>query len=268
VERFGEGKKALVTGASRGIGKGIALAMASEGYDLCITYSKSKDEAESVAATIRNAHGRRCIILHADMDKENDPGRVVERAASELGQIDVLVNNAGKTIFEPITEMTEENLNYLINLDFKAYLLAARAASKHMIERQIKGSIINITSTRGKRAYPGDAVYGGMKAALERAMESIALDLAPYGIRVNCIAPGAIRVRDTVEAKKFYESLSKRIPLGREGVPSDIGNAVVWLASEKASYITGTTLKIDGGLTLPGMPEREEKSEYDNWITL
>jgi glucose 1-dehydrogenase len=114
------------------------------------------------------------------------------------------------------------------------------------------GSIIHITSTRAHRAYPYDSIYGSMKAALTRASETMALEFAPYGIRVNCVAPGAIaRETNTEHGNK----LGKKIPLGRMGTPADIGNAVAWLCSDEASYITGTTLRVDGGLIIPGMPE-------------
>jgi NAD(P)-dependent dehydrogenase (short-subunit alcohol dehydrogenase family) len=250
-----EVRKALVTGASRGIGRGIALALAREGYDLAITYSTNEEEAQEVARTIRDTCARECHVIQASMEKEDVPSRTVDEAVRRMGRLDLLVNNAGLTIFEPITELKLDNLNLLINLDFKGYILAMQAAAKHMIGEGIKGNIINITSSRGRRAYPYDSVYGGMKAALARATESIAIELAPHGIRVNCIAPGATRVRKSDRHELFYSSLAGRIPLCRVGEPDDIGNAVAWLASEKASYITGVTLRIDGGLILPGMPE-------------
>ena len=129
-----------------------------------------------------------------------------------------------------------------------------------MKEHNIKGNIINITSSRAQRAYPEDCVYGGIKAAVNRASQSMALDLAPYGIRVNCVAPGAVCIRTPEQIKKegrtdlegFWE---------RNGTPEDIGNAVVFLASEKASYITGEVLRVDGGLILPGMPEKTEEGQ-------
>jgi glucose 1-dehydrogenase len=149
--------------------------------------------------------------------------------------------------------MSEEQMNTLYRLNFLAPMLVTGAASKHMAEQGIAGSIINIASSRGERAYPGDAVYGGLKAALRRATESLALELAPYGIRVNAIAPGAIQTVPGREAS--YAELGKKIPLERVGTPEDIGEAAVWLSSPQASYITGITLRIDGGLILPGMPE-------------
>jgi glucose 1-dehydrogenase len=264
MEKLGEDKKALVTGGSRGIGRGIALVMASEGYDLAITYSTKKEEAEETARVINREYGRKCVVFQASMENEDTPCKLVEQAIGELDHLDVLVNNAGVTMTESITELTIEKMNFLINLNFKAYLLAAQAAAKHMIHRQIKGNIINITSTRGSRAYPGDAVYGGLKAAIIRATESIALDLAPYHIRVNCIAPGATQVLNSKEADRHSEIFGQRIPLGRVGLPYDVGNTVVWLASDKASYITGINIRVDGGLILPGMPECAVK-ENDGW---
>lgn len=142
-----------------------------------------------------------------------------------------------------------------------------QAAAIQMVRAKISGSIINITSTRAERAYPCDAVYGGVKAALNRASQSAALDLAPYGIRINCVAPGAIAVRSKEYLRKlnlipvdFWDELGTRIPLGRSGTPEDIANAVAFLASDQASYITGEILRVDGGLILPGMPEQSDLS--------
>lgn len=257
------GKTALVTGASRGIGHGIALVLAKEGYDLSISYSTKKDEAYQLARVIERDYKRKCYVFQASLDEEEAPGKLVYEAAEAMGWIDVFVNNAGVTIFDELVTMKLESLNKLINLDFKGYILGMQAAARHMIENDIKGSIINITSSRGERAYAGDAVYGGVKAAVNRATQSIALELSPYGIRVNCIAPGAIQVR---EANKFYEGVKKIIPLKRPGQPEDIGNAVAWLASDKASYVTGITLRVDGGLILPGTPEyRPQGAEDHGW---
>ncbi len=255
MEKLGIGKKALITGASRGIGKGIALILANEGYDLAISYLTKKDEAEQVAHVIETEYGRKCFIFYADMSEVETPRRLVDEAVNALGGIDLLVNNAGITLFDWIIGDDISKINQLINIDFRGYLLAAETAAKHMIDAGTGGNIINITSSRAERAYPEDAVYGGLKAAIKRATESLALKYAPHRIRVNCVAPGATITRDHPEVKAFYESISEKIPLGRVGTPEDMGNAVAWLASDKASYITGITLRIDGGLILPGTPE-------------
>jgi glucose 1-dehydrogenase len=257
------GKKALVTGGSRGIGKGIAITLASHGYDIAITHLDEKVEAEQVAQTIEQDYGVKCCVYQADLTSPNAAGEIVEKSIQDLGNIDVLVNNAGLSKFYKMTEVGASDIDYLYNLNFRAPLLAMQSAAKHMIERRIRGSMVNITSTRAERAYPVDAVYGGLKAALKRAVESIAIEFAPYGIRVNCVAPGATKVRDG--RQDFYDALGEKIPLGRMGTPTDIGNAIVWLSSEQASYITGTTVKVDGGLILPGMPEDVSRNPGDGW---
>ena len=254
-----------MTGGSRGIGRGTALVLASEGYDVAITYSTQKEQAEQVAKAIRTQFERRCAVIQADMGREEVPARVVEDAIRELGGLEVLVNNAGITRFDANIVEDIRVMNELINLDFKGYLLAAFAAARHMVDHHIPGSIINITSTRAERAYPADAVYGGMKAALKRATETLALKYAPYGIRVNCVAPGAIRVQGHGQTAHQQDLLGKKIPLGRTGTPEDVGHAVAWLASEKASYVTGVTLRVDGGLILPGMPEHVSPDAEYGW---
>lgn len=182
---------------------------------------------------------------------------------ADLGGLDLLVNNAGLTIFESLQNIQEETLDLLINLDFKNYILMMREAANYMIASGTKGNIINITSSRGEQSYPEDGLYGGLKAGLNRAICSFALDVSQYGIRINNVAPGAIRIRTreelieggNVAMADFWDELGNRIALGRSGLPEDIGHAVAFLASDKASYITGTTLRVDGGLILPGMPE-------------
>jgi len=248
-----------VTGGSRGIGRGIALVLADKGYDVAITYTSKKELAEAVAEQIRQK-GRRVAVIHGELTLEETPQRIVETCLQEMGRIDVLVNNAGRTIFGNILKIDLTTINFLINLDFKSYLLMTQAVARHMVEAKIQGNIVNITSTRGQRAYPGDGVYGGLKAGLARATQSFALDLAPYGIRVNSVAPGC--TPDGVghlngRYKDACEDFRQRIPLKRFGTGQDIGHAVAWLVSEQASYITGQTLNVDGGLILPGMPEFE-----------
>ncbi|UUZ80238.1 SDR family oxidoreductase [Paenibacillus sp. P26] len=262
------GKTALVTGAAVGIGKGIAFTLASRGYDLAISYYTEEGEAEEVSRTIKRDYGRACFAIQGDLTKADTPARLVEEAVRELGALHVLVNNAGLTIMGRITDFKPADLDYLLFLNFRAPLLMMQAASRHMIERQIPGSIVNITSTRGERAYPGDAGYGGTKAALARASQSAALDLAPYGIRVNCVAPGATMSREGAERNEFYHALGRKIPLGRMGSTRDIGETVAWLVSEQAAYITGTTIRVDGGLILPGMPEDIRPEAGYGWGSL
>lgn len=267
-----ERKKAIITGASRGIGRGIALYLTAQGYDVAISYHSKRQEALTVAAAIKE-NGGNCHCFEAHLEEDGAGSAFFQKAVKALGGLDLLVNNAGVTIFESILDMTAETMDKLINLDFKNYLVLMKAAANHMVEHNTRGSIVNITSSRSERAYPKDALYGGLKAGLNRAIQSIALDLAPYGIRVNNIAPGAIRVRTTDEIPKdgtipanFWDELDKKIPLGRSGEPMDVAQAVYFLASEQASYITGITLRVDGGLILPGMPEQSLPGiEYQGW---
>lgn len=255
-----ERKKAIITGASRGIGYGIALCLAREGYDLAVSYATKAEGAQRLAREVEEKYGAKCRCFQASLERPGEGPRLFEACIQALGGLDLLVNNAGATRMENFLEMRPDTFEMLLNLDFAAYMQLMQAAAQYMVKHQIKGSLINITSTRGERAYPGDAVYGGLKAGLNRAIQSIALDLAPYGIRVNNVAPGAVRVRSNEEAAAagfggFWDELGKRIPLSRSGEPRDIGEAVAFLASERASYITGVTLRVDGGLILPGMPE-------------
>lgn len=172
-----------------------------------------------------------------------------------------------------------EDVDYLINLDFRNYFVMIQCAARYMVEHGVQGSIVNITSSRGERAYPGDSIYGGLKAGLNRAIQSIALELGPRGIRINNVAPGFTKIREKRELAEmgpwgenydtFYDTVGDMIPLRTYGTPADIGEAVAFLASEDASYITGITIRVDGGLILPGMPEnpRAEK-EIVGWGTV
>jgi glucose 1-dehydrogenase len=260
----GNGKCALVTGGSRGIGRGIALVLAEEGYDLAITYATALEEARETAAAIE-ALGRRCLVYQAELQRQEVPEPVTAKAIEELGRLDVLVNNAGQTKFGSMFSAEGELMDFVYGLDFRAPVLCAKRAALHMRERGIRGSIVNITSTRAFRSYPEDAVYGAMKAALTRAAESMATELAPHGIRMNCVAPGATKVRGTFSEDELRQSFGPKIPLGRFGTPREIGYAVAWLCSEQASYITGATIRVDGGLILPGMPEDPSPEAGYGW---
>ncbi|MBR2990166.1 MAG: SDR family oxidoreductase [Solobacterium sp.] len=273
-------KKAIVTGGSKGIGKGIVHALARDGYDIAFCCLDKEYEAEAVAEDIGKQYGREVFWFLCDLRQDGEADRFFQDALNVLGGLDVLVNNAGKTIFEPLYGITEEKLDHLMNLDFRSNVILMRNASKYMIDHGIKGSIINITSSRGERAYPECGIYCGLKAALNHAIEAFALDVARYGIRINNVAPGATRVRTKEDLRHlddddrkdyfyrkefddhsvpirsdFWDELGTMIPMLRAGTPEDIANAVSFLVSDKASYITGITLRVDGGLILPGMPE-------------
>ncbi len=257
-------KAAVVTGGSSGIGQGCALVLAEQGYDVAITYSRNLEGAEYTREQVEKL-GRRCLIYPAALQDKGVAESVVNKARKELGRLDLLINNAGRDARNSILTATREDLQYIVDTNFIGYLMAAGEAARIMVRDGTKGTILFVTSTRGESAHPDDFVYGGIKAAINRAAQSLALELSAYGIRVNCIAPGATRVRpnnpppdakagDIVKGRTFYP-IEDSIPLGRMGVPRDTGELAAFLASDKGSYITGTVIRVDGGLTLPGQPE-------------
>lgn len=273
-------KKAIVTGGSRGIGKGIVFALAREGYDVAFTYSSKREAAVQAAKEVQEKYKRRCFFYQASLEQPEAAHEMFQKAAADLGGLDLLVNNAGLTICEAIQNITEEQLDHLLNLDFRSFVLLMRDATRYMIDHRVRGNVVNIVSSRGQRAYPECGVYCGLKAGLIHATKAFALDVSAYGIRINNVAPGATRIRTKEELaampagdvsdyywraeyedktkeiiSDFWDELGELIPLGRAGTPEDIANAVLFLASDKASYITGETLRVDGGLILPGMPE-------------
>lgn len=247
-------KVALVTGAGAGIGRGIAKVLAEKGYRLAMTYNSSKDGILDVAEDIGHIYGKEPLIIQSDLTVRSEAENTIRKTVEEFGRIDLLVNNAGIGIYDELTELEEDALDMTVHLDFRAPMLLSKYAVREMMAQEIPGNVIFITSSRGERAYPKDSIYGGMKAALIRAAQSLALEWAPHGIRVNCVAPGATVHKPGQSAED--EPLGNKIPLGRLGTPSDIGEAIAWLCSDAASYITGINLRIDGGLILPGMPGR------------
>ena len=249
------GKNAFITGASRGIGRGIARMLSDAGYDIAFTYNSQLNDAETLKTEIEEK-GRRSFFYQASLENPGIAESVTARAAQELGGIDLLVCNAGRTKHNDLLHLEGGLIDFIYHLNYRSYLLCARTAANDMIARGVKGNIIFIASTRGFRAYPEDAVYGGMKAALIRSAESMALDMAPHGIRVNCVAPGATAVRGSFTHEELSQnSFAKIIPLGRMGTPDEVGRLVRFIASEEAAYMTGNTVKLDGGLILPGIPE-------------
>jgi NAD(P)-dependent dehydrogenase (short-subunit alcohol dehydrogenase family) len=249
-------KHAFVTGASRGIGRGIAQVLSDSGYDIAFTYNSEQEGAETLRQEVE-AKGRRCFFYQAAMQEADVPEAITAKAAADLGGIDLLVCNAGRTRFNHLLDLDRELIDFLYGLNFRAYLLCSKVAANDMVQRGVAGTIIFITSTRGTRAYPEDALYGGFKAALNRAAESLALDMAKHRIRVNCVAPGATQVRGNFTPEELSAGpFAPQIPLGRRGTPREVGYLVRYIASDEAAYMTGNTVKLDGGLILPGMPER------------
>jgi NAD(P)-dependent dehydrogenase (short-subunit alcohol dehydrogenase family) len=248
-------KNAFVTGGSRGIGAGIVDVLSDSGYDIAFTYHTKEEEALALQKAVI-AKGRRCFVYQASLEEPDVPEMVCSKAAVDLGGIDLLVCNAGLTRHNDLLHLERDLIEFVYGLNFRSYLLCSKIAANDMVNRGVPGNIIFITSTRGIRAYPEDALYGGFKAALNRAAESMALDMAKHRIRVNCVAPGATAVRGAYTPEELSAGWCAKIPLGRSGTPREVGYLVRYIASDEASYMTGNTVKLDGGLILPGMPER------------
>lgn len=244
-----EGKKALVTGASRGIGRAIALALAAEGADIAVNYAGNQAAAEAVAAEIE-AMGRKALIIQADISSNEAATVMVEQVAKEFGRVDILVNNAGITRDGLLMRMKEADWDAVLTTNLKGVFNCTKAAIKYMM-KQKAGHIVNISSVVGVNGNAGQANYAAAKAGVIGFTKATAKELAARGITVNAVAPGFIQTDMTaVLNEKQVEAMQATIPLKRLGEPEDIAKAVVFLASDDANYITGQTLNVDGGMVM------------------
>lgn len=245
-----EGKVAIVTGAGRGIGKAIVLGLADVGADVVVA-ARTASEIEAIANEI-TAKGRRALAMPTDVRLHDQVSNLMEKTVAQFGKIDILVNNAGGSFSVPTLELSEGGWDAIMRENLKSVFLCSKAAAEVMIKQE-KGSIINISSVAGFIPYSSNAAYGAAKAGVINFTMTMALDLAPYNIRVNSIAPGYIATEGSFQAQKAdSELIQKRIasiPLGRHGEAQDIVGAVIYLASEASSYVTGQTFVIDGGAT-------------------
>jgi len=260
-------KCAMVTGGSRHIGQGIAIVLAEYGYDIAITYATSPDGAEETKRQIE-ALGRRCFIYEAHLEQPETPERVINKARADLGRLDVMVCNAGKDVRSSVLTATAEDFDYLYTNNLRNYLLCVGAAARNMVNDGIAGSIIMITSVRAQMTHHDDFYYGCIKAAMERACKSMAVDLSAHNIRINCVAPGAVWKPDRDGNIPETQFLKESVPLHRSGYTRDIGEAVAYLAGDRAAYVTGISLLVDGGLCLPGMMEHDVTVwKQPNWTS-
>lgn len=242
-----EGKKALVTGASRGIGRSIAIALAEAGADVAINYSGSEAAAAETAEAVE-ALGRRAIVLKANVGKSDEFEAMVKEVIAQFGAVDILVNNAGITRDNLIMRMKEDEFDQVIETNLKGVFNGIKAVTRSMM-KQRSGRIINISSVVGVLGNPGQANYVAAKAGVIGLTKASARELASRGITVNCVAPGFIQTEMTDKLpEETRQALSGQIPLARLGDPSDIANAVRFLASDASAYMTGQTIHVDGGM--------------------
>jgi glucose 1-dehydrogenase len=259
-----KGKVALVTGASRGIGRGIALCLADEGADVVVNYRSHAAEAQEVIGAI-SAMGCQARAWQADVSQREAVAAMIEGTAETFGRLDIVVANAAYTIREPVVDATWENIQRVSQVSQFGVFHTCQLAARRMVAQaemgQAGGKIVIISSILEEMPAPGSAAYNMAKAAINHLGRTMAVELARYRINVNMVNPGWI---DTPGERRFSSEAQlrqggKRIPWGRLGTPEDIGQAVAFLASDDADYVTGATLRVDGGfllgLTLPSVPQ-------------
>ncbi len=243
-----ETRIAFVTGASKGVGRGIAYELASAGWDLAINYHSDQAGAVETQAAIV-AKGRRCLILGGNVGVKADAEAMFSEIKKEYGRLDCMVNNAGRQTWAPLLELKEEDWDKTITTNLKGSFLCTQLAARIMKDQPGGGSIINIGSGANKQPFMNLVDYCASKGGLEQLTRVSACELGQYRIRVNCVGPGAIEIERTREESPNYAATWGAItPLGRVGQVKDVANAVVFLAESKSEFITGQTLYVDGGL--------------------
>ncbi|HEX3177917.1 MAG TPA: glucose 1-dehydrogenase [Methylomirabilota bacterium] len=244
-----DGKVAVVTGASKGIGASIARSLAAEGAAVVVNYAAGKDGAERVVADITGAGGK-AVAAQADVSREVDVQRLFAETMRAFGRVDVLVNNAGVYEFAPLDAISEAHVRRLIDVNVLGPLLTSREAARHFGAQG--GSIVNISSVVSTATPPNASVYSATKAALDAMTKSLAKELGPRRIRVNALNPGMVETEGWraagLESSDLRKQVEAQTPLGRIGQPRDIAPAAVFLASDDAAWITGETILVSGGL--------------------
>ncbi len=243
------GRVAAVTGAGRGLGRTMALALAAAGADLVLA-SRTLSELESLAEEIR-ALGRRAQPVTTDVTSPSSCAALVEAAVDRLGQLDIFVNNAGINLRKPVLELTTEEFERVVSINLTGYFNGAQAAGRRLVE-QGSGKVINISSIFSSVALPGQAAYASSKGAIDQLTKVLALEWAPLGVQVNALAPTYLETEltrplyDDPERRAF---ITERTPMGRWGQPHELAGAIVFLASDASGFVTGQTLLVDGGWT-------------------
>jgi glucose 1-dehydrogenase/3-oxoacyl-[acyl-carrier protein] reductase len=244
-----EGKKALVTGAGRGIGRGIVEIFADEGADVAVNDIADTATVDEVVAAVR-ARGRHAISAIGDVSKRSDVEPMIEKAWHELGGLDILVNNAGIETIVPFLELTDDQWTRLVDVNLRAPWLCSQVYCRRALAEGRKGSIVHIGSIQAAKVLPGRTHYAPAKLALEALTRNMSAEVTPLGIRVNCVHPGLIDTPMTawvMNAPDILPQVLAQISLGRAGVPHEIGRVVAFLASDEAAYLTGQSVFVDGG---------------------
>jgi len=247
-----KGKVAIVTGAGSGIGHAIAERFADAGAAVCVNYFGYEDEAKALAARLPRA-----IAVRADVSSAADVAAMVDSVCRELGVPTVLVNNAGIEKEVPFLDLDERTWDTILGVDLKGPFLCTQACARAMREAGHGGSVVNISSIHEDFSFPGFTPYCAAKGGVRMLMRNLAVELAPYGIRVNNVAPGAIATpinQATLADESKLETLHKIIPLGRMGRPDEVAQVALFLASDAASYVTGSTYYVDGGMVRYSQP--------------
>ncbi len=242
------GKVSIVTGGGRGIGAGIARALAGAGSDLMLV-ARSESQLRQTAQSLSQESGRRVETLARDVSRLESVPVIVAETIARFGRIDVLANNAGSNVRKPFLDVTEEDYEAVIRIQLKSAYFLAQAAAREMLKTG-GGKIVNLASLTSKIGVPNISVYGAAKGGIFALTKSMALELAPFGINVNAVAPGYVRTYMTETAfqdRERYDWMLSRIPMKRFGTPEDIGNAALFLACPASDYITGEVIYVDGG---------------------
>jgi glucose 1-dehydrogenase len=245
-----QGKIALVTGSSQGIGQGVAVRLAQEGAKIIVNYHSHPEGADDTLKQIRDA-GSDGIAIQADLGQTAEIDSLIEQSCAKFGQIDILVNNAGLEKRAPFWEVLESDYDLVLHVNLKGVFFTTQAFVKHLMARKAPGRIINMSSVHEELPFPHFASYCASKGGLKMLCRDLAIELAPYKITINNVAPGAIETpinTKLLNDKDKLAALLSNIPLGRLGTPADVSGAVAFLASPDADYITGTTIFVDGGL--------------------
>ncbi|AGK98982.1 SDR family oxidoreductase [Clostridium pasteurianum] len=245
MEKKLEGKVALVTGASRGIGYAIAKELASNGAKVIVNYAGNTEKAEEAVTSIKHTGGE-AQAIKADVSKVSEVEKLFKESIEIYGKIDILVNNAGIMITKPIDKITEEDFDKLIEINVKGTFFACQQAAKYMKD---SGRIINISTSVAGQMFPGYSLYAGSKGAVEQFTRQLAKEFGPKGITINAIAPGPVNTElfTVGKTEEQIEGIKKMNAFGRLGEPSDISNTVLLLASDESQWITGQTIRVNGG---------------------